>query len=72
MEYTMGTKLVNISLEMKIVKMLCKINEYKGQQILYKKQPKNVVSKTTDEAISNFVYDTYIDKFSDNKEKLIK
>ena len=29
MEYTMGMKLKNISLDMNIIKLLCKINEYK-------------------------------------------
>ena len=72
MEYTMGMKLKNISLDMNIIKLLCKINEYKGQQIVYKKQPKNVVSRITDEAITKFVYDTYIENFSGGKENLTK
>ncbi|MDZ4910634.1 cell filamentation protein Fic, partial [Clostridium perfringens] len=41
MKYTMGTKLTNISVDMNNVKKLCKINEYKGEQIVYKKQPKS-------------------------------
>ena len=72
MEYTMGMKLKNISLDMNIIKLLCKINEYKGQQIVYKKQPKNVVSRITDEAITKFVYYTYIENFSGVKENLTK
>ena len=72
MEYTMGMKLKNISLDMNIIKLLCKINEYKGQQIVYKKQPKNVASRITDEAITKFVYDTYIENFSGGKENLTK
>lgn len=72
MEYTMGTKLANISVDMEIVKKLCKINEYKGQQIIYKKQPKNVVTLMTDNAILKFVYDTYIDSFLGGKDNLVK
>ncbi len=69
MEYTMGTKLTNISVDMNIVKKLCKINEYKGEQI---KQPKSVIIDMTDDAILKFVYDTYIDNFTGGKENLIK
>ncbi|XAM51783.1 hypothetical protein TVTCOM_18960 [Terrisporobacter vanillatitrophus] len=72
MEYTMGTKLANISVDMNIVTKLCKINEYKGEQIIYKKQPKNVVTLMTDNAILKFVYDTYIDSFLGGKENLVK
>ncbi len=72
MEYTMGTKLTNISLDMNIVKKLCRINEYKGEQIIYKKQPKITVVEMTDDAIFKFVYDTYIDNFTNGKENLIK
>ena len=72
MEYTMGTKLTNISVDMNIVKKLCKINEYKGEQIIYKKQPKSVIIDMTDDAITKFVYDTYIDSFNGGKENLIK
>ena len=39
MEYTVGAKLANISVDMSTVKKLCKVNEYKGEQIIYKKQP---------------------------------
>lgn len=72
MEYTMGTKLANISVDMNNVKKLCKINEYKGEQIVYKKQPKNVVTSMTDDAILKFVYDTYIDSFLGGQENLVK
>lgn len=72
MEYTMGTKLTNISLDMNIVKKLCRINEYKGEQIIYKKQPKITVVEMTDDAIFKFVYDTYVDNFTHGKENLIK
>ncbi len=72
MEYTMGTRLTNISLDMNIVKKLCRINEYKGEQIIYKKQPKITVVEMTDDAIFNFVYDTYVDNFNNRKENLIK
>ncbi len=72
MGYTMGEKLANISLDMKIVKMLCKVNEYKGEQIIYKKQPKSVISTITDNAIINFVYDTCSDNFFSERERLVK
>ena len=72
MRYTMGEKLANISLDMKIVKMLCKVNEYKGEQIIYKKQPKSVISTITDNAIINFVYDTCSDNFFSERERLVK
>lgn len=72
MEYIMGKKLANISWDMNIIKTLCKINEYKGEQIIYKKQSKNMVSTTTEEAITKFVYDTYIDNFMGGEENLIK
>lgn len=72
MGYTMGTKLANISVDMNNVKKLCKINEYKGEQIVYKKQPKNVVALMTDDAILKFVYDTYIDSFLEGQENLVK
>ena len=72
MEYIMGKKLANISWDMNIIKTLCKINEYKGEQIIYKKQPKNMVSAITEEAITKFVYDTHIDNFMGGEENLIK
>lgn len=72
MEYIMGKKLANISWDMNIIKALCKINEYKGEQIIYKKQSKNMVSTTTEEAITKFVYDTHIDNFMGGEENLIK
>ena len=68
----MGKKLANISWDMNIIKTLCKINEYKGEQIIYKKQSKNMVSTTTEEAITKFVYDTHIDNFMGGEENLIK
>lgn len=72
MEYIMGKKLANISWDMNIIKTLCKINEYKGEQIIYKKQSKNMVSTTTEEAITKFVYDTHVDNFMGGEENLIK
>ena len=72
MEYIMGKKLANISWDMNIIKTLCKINEYKGEQIIYKKQSKNMVSAITEEAITKFVYDTHIDNFMGGEENLIK
>ena len=72
MEYIMDKKLANISWDMNIIKTLCKINEYKGEQIIYKKQSKNMVSTITEEAITKFVYDTHIDNFMGGEENLIK
>lgn len=72
MEYIMDKKLANISWDMNIIKTLCKINEYKGEQIIYKKQSKNMVSTTTEEAITKFVYDTHVDNFMGGEENLIK
>ena len=72
MRYTMGEKLANISLDMKVINMLCKVNEYKGEQIIYKKQPKSVISTITDNAIINFVYDTCSDNFFSERERLVK
>ena len=72
MEYIMGKKLANISWDMNIIKTLCKINEYKGEQIIYKKQSKNMVSTITEEAITKFVYDTHVDNFMGGEENLIK
>lgn len=68
----MGAKLTNISIDMSIIKKLCKINEYKGEQVIYKRQPKNMVNLMMDNAIIKFVYDTYIDNFTGGKEKLVK
>lgn len=72
MEYTMGTKLSNISVDMNIVKKLCKINEYKGEQIIYKKQTKHIVTSMTNDAIIRFVYDTYINNFTGDNDYLVK
>lgn len=68
----MGTKLTDISVDMNNIKKLCKINEHKGEQVIYKKQTKNVVTLMTDNAIFKFVYDTYIDSFLMDKENLVK
>ncbi|MDY2735179.1 Fic family protein [Intestinibacter sp.] len=58
MEYIMGKKLLDMPVNMKIVKMLSAINESKGQQIIYKKQPKEVLEKLTEEALLNFTIDS--------------
>ena len=42
MEYIMGKKLLDMPVNMKIVKMISTINECKGKQIIYKKQPKKL------------------------------
>lgn len=36
--------LSSITVDMNVVKKLCKINEYKGEQVLYKKQPKALIN----------------------------
>ena len=72
MECTIVTKLANISLDMNVVKKLCKINEYKGKQIIYEKQPKKMIADITDKAILKFVYDNYSNNFISENEKLIK
>ena len=45
MEYIMGKKLLDMPVNMKIVKMISTINECKGKQIIYKKQPKKTLEK---------------------------
>ena len=60
MDYTMSETLSSMTVEMNIVRKLCKINEYKGEQILYNKQPKALLSNITDSAISSFVFDSYL------------
>ena len=47
MEYIMGKKLLDMPVNMKIVKMISTINECKGKQIIYKKQPKKTTNKKT-------------------------
>lgn len=71
MDYTMSETLSSMTVEMNIVRKLCKINEYKGEQILYNKQPKALLSNITDSAISSFVFDSYSDVFSNNEDKLM-
>ncbi|MEG1410922.1 MAG: cell filamentation protein Fic [Terrisporobacter sp.] len=71
MDYTMSKKLSSMSVEMNIVKKLCKINEYKGEQYLYKRQPKAILLDITDNAIIKFVHDTYIDDFKNDDDKLL-
>ncbi len=72
MGYAMGMGLENISVDMNVLKKLCKINEYKGEAIIYKKQPKNVVTAMIDSAITKFVFDTFSDDFKNKEEELLK
>ncbi len=58
MEYIMGKKLLDMPVNMKIVKMLSIINECKGQQIIYKKQPKEVLENLTEKAALDFTIDS--------------
>ncbi len=71
MNYIMDENISSVCIEMSNIRKLCKINEYKGEQIIYKKQPKNIVISMNDDAILKFVYDTYIDSFSGGSERLI-
>ena len=50
MEYIMGKKLLDMPVNMKIVKMISTINECKGKQIIYKKQPKKTLEKLTEKS----------------------
>lgn len=71
MDFVMSKKIANMSIDMNTVRVLCKINENKGKQCLYKKQPKSVVSNCLEKAIEEFVFDTYIEDFNiDNNSKL--
>lgn len=58
MEYIIGNKLLDMPVNMKVVKMLSLINECKGQQIIYKKQPKEVLEKLTEKAALDFTIDS--------------
>ncbi len=63
MEYVMGKKLLDMPVNMKIVKMLSTINECKGQQIIYKKQPKETLEKLTEKATLDFTLDSCENSF---------
>lgn len=58
MEYIMGKKLLDMPVNMKIVKMLSIINECKGQQIIYKKQSKEVLENLMEKAALDFTIDS--------------
>lgn len=72
MGYNINESLSSMTVDMNIVKKLCKINEYKGEQCLYKKQPKALINETLDNAITEFVFDTYIQDFYDNRQRLLE
>lgn len=63
MEYIMGKKLLDMPVNMNIVKMLSVINEYKGRQLIYKKQPKEVLENLADKAMLDFTIDSCNDVF---------
>lgn len=71
MEYVIGKKLLDMPVDMKIVKMLSIINECKGQQIIYKKQPKELLEKLTQKAMLDFTIDS-CKEVSANKEDIEK
>ena len=58
MEYIIGKKLLDTPVNMKVVKMISIINECKGKQIVYKKQPKEVLEKLTEKAVLDFTIDS--------------
>ncbi|WP_177160940.1 Fic family protein, partial [uncultured Fusobacterium sp.] len=58
MEYIMGKKLLDMPVNMKIVKMISTINECKGKQIIYKKQPKKTLEKLTEKSTLDFTLDS--------------
>ena len=58
MEYIIGNKLLDMPVNMKVVKMLSLINKCKGQQIIYKKHPKEVLEKLTEKAALDFTIDS--------------
>ena len=60
MEYIMGKKLLDMPVNMKIVKMISTINECKGKQIIYKKQPKKALEKLTEKSSIRFYYLTLV------------
>ena len=68
MEYIMGKKLLEMPVNMKVVKMLSTINENKGQQIIYKKQPKEILTRLTEEALLNFTVDSCENVFLEGED----
>ena len=51
MEFTKKSKLKNMYVNMNVARMLSKINEYKGRQLLYKKQPKEILENLEKKSI---------------------
>ena len=68
MEYIMGKKLLDMPVNMKIVKMLSTINESKGQQTIYKKQPKEVLERLTENALIDFTIDSCENVFLEGED----
>lgn len=75
MEFTKKSKLKNMYVNMNVARMLSKINEYKGRQLLYKKQPKEILERLEKKSLVDCSESTYIgnqrDSSSFNLEKLI-
>ncbi|RDY22541.1 cell filamentation protein Fic [Romboutsia maritimum] len=68
MSFLIENKVENIAVNMNIVKSLSKINEYKGRQILYKKQPKEILEKLSKVALLECIQDTPRESISDEYE----
>ena len=58
MEYIMGKKLLDMPVNMNIVKMLSIINEHKGRQVIYKKQSKETIETLKNKAMLDFTVDS--------------
>ncbi|HBG4566380.1 TPA: Fic family protein [Clostridioides difficile] len=75
MEFTKKSKLKNMYVNMNVARMLSKINEYKGRQLLYKKQPKEILENLEKKSLVDCSESTYIgnqrDSSNFNLEKLI-
>lgn len=54
MYFMRENRLRNMAVSMNVVKTLSQINEYKGKQVIYKKQPKDVLEILSKDAILNF------------------
>lgn len=68
MDYIIGKKLLDMPVDMKIVKMLSNINENKGKQIIYKKQSKDALEKLTENALINFTIDSCENVFLEKED----
>ncbi|MCR1954760.1 Fic family protein [Clostridioides mangenotii] len=60
--------LLNARVSMKVVKTLSKINEYKGRQIVYKKQNKDILENLSETSLVECALSTHIGKSTRKKE----